>query len=115
MVYYQMLEGFYILSKYLLLNKTFYNLARAPRFWFKNFSSIFLSIGFRQIPDISCLFTNRMIIVFFYIDNIVILNRKKNKIITKKFKTNLYQKYKLKDKEKLKWFFKLKIIHDREV
>jgi hypothetical protein len=35
-------------------------------------------------------------------DNIAILNRKKNKTITKKFKTNLYQKYKLKNKEKLK-------------
>jgi hypothetical protein len=55
-----------------------------------------------------------MIIVFFYINNIVIFNYKKNKTITKKFKTNLYQKYKLKDKEELKWFLKLKIVHDRE-
>jgi predicted GNAT superfamily acetyltransferase len=43
-----------------------------------------------------------MIIVFFYIDDITILNHKKNRIITKKFKADLYQKYKLKDKEKLK-------------
>jgi Reverse transcriptase (RNA-dependent DNA polymerase) len=102
MVYYRILEGFYILGKYLLLNKTLYGLARAPRFWFKNLSSILFSIGFRQILDISCLFTNRMIIVFFYINNIAVLNRKENKIITKKFKADLYQKYKLKDKEKLK-------------
>jgi Reverse transcriptase (RNA-dependent DNA polymerase) len=101
-VYYRILERFYVLSKYLFLNKTFYSLARAPRFWFKNLSSIFLNIGFRQILDIFCLFTNRMIIVFFYINNIAILNCKKNKAITKKFKANLYQKYKLKDKEKLK-------------
>jgi hypothetical protein len=95
-------EGFYVLGKYLLLNKAFYSLARAPRFWFKNLNSIFLSISFRQILDTSCLFTSGMIIVFFYIDNITVLNRKKNKTITKKFKANLYQKYKLKDKEKLK-------------
>jgi hypothetical protein len=43
-----------------------------------------------------------MIIIFFYINDIVILNRKKNKVITKEFTTDLYQKYKLKDKEKLK-------------
>jgi predicted GNAT superfamily acetyltransferase len=43
-----------------------------------------------------------MIIIFFYIDNIAILNRKKNKIITKKFKADLYQRYKLKDKKELK-------------
>jgi hypothetical protein len=97
-----MLEGFYVLGKYLLLNKTFYSLARAPRFWFKNLSSTFLSIGFRQIPDTPYLFTNRMIIVFFYINNIAVLNRKENKTITKKFKADLYQKYKLKDKEELK-------------
>jgi hypothetical protein len=102
MVYYRILEGFYVLSKYLFLNKTFYNLARAPRFWFKNLSSIFLSIGFRQIPDAPCLFTSGVIIVFFYIDDITILNHKKNKVIAKKFKADLYQKYKLKDKEKLK-------------
>jgi hypothetical protein len=76
MVYYRILEGLYIPGKY-LLNKTFYGLARAPRFWFKNLSSIFLSIGFRQILDISYLFTSRMIIVFFYIKNIIVLNRKK--------------------------------------
>jgi hypothetical protein len=46
-VYYRMLEGFYVPGKYLLLNKTFYSLARAPRFWFKNLSNIFFSIGFR--------------------------------------------------------------------
>jgi hypothetical protein len=101
-VYYRIPEGFHVLGKYLFFNKTFYNLARALRFWFKNLSSIFLSIGFRQILDIPCFFTNRIIIVFFYINDIAILNRKKNKAITKKFKADLYQKYKLKDKEELK-------------
>jgi hypothetical protein len=102
MVYCRILERFYILGKYLFLNKTLYSLARAPRFWFKNLSNIFLSIGFRQILDTSCLFINRVIIVFFYIDNITILNHKKNRVITKKFKADLYQKYKLKNKEELK-------------
>jgi hypothetical protein len=55
-----------------------------------------------------------MIIVFFYIDDIAILNRKENKTIAKKFKADLYQKYKLKDKKELKWFLKLRIIRDRE-
>jgi hypothetical protein len=113
-VYYRMPEGFYILGKYLFLNKTLYGLARAPRFWFKNLSSIFLSIGFRQILDTSCLFTSGVIIVFFYMDDIVVLNRKKNRAIAKKFKADLYQRYKLKDEEKLKWFLKLRIIRDRE-
>jgi hypothetical protein len=101
-VYCRILEGFHIPGKYLLLNKALYGLARAPRFWFKNLGSILLSIDFRQIPDTPCLFTSRVIIVFFYIDDIAVLNHKKNKAITKKFKANLYQKYKLKDKEKLK-------------
>jgi hypothetical protein len=55
-----------------------------------------------------------MIIVFFYINDIIIFNQKENKTITKKFKTDLYQRYKLKNKGKLKWFFKLKIIRDQE-
>jgi Reverse transcriptase (RNA-dependent DNA polymerase) len=114
MVYCRILEGFYIPGKYLLLNKTLYSLARAPRLWFKNLSSILLSIGFRQIPDIPCFFTSGVIIVFFYIDDIAVLNRKENRAITKKFKANLYQKYKLKDKKELKWFLKLRIIRDQE-
>jgi hypothetical protein len=114
MVYYRMPEGFYVPGKYLLLNKTLYSLARAPRFWFKNLSSTFFSMGFRQILDIFCLFTSRMIIVFFYIDDIAVFNRKENRVITKKFKADLYQKYKLKDKEELKWFLKLRIVCDRE-
>jgi hypothetical protein len=114
MVYYRIPEGFHVLGKYLLLNKTLYSLAWAPRFWFKNLSSILLSIGFRQILDAFCLFTSRVIIVFFYVDDIAILNRKKNRAITKKFKADLYQKYKLKDKEELKWFLKLRIVRDQE-
>jgi hypothetical protein len=55
-----------------------------------------------------------MIIVFFYINDIIILNRKKNKTIIKEFKADLYQRYKLKDKKELKWFLKLKIIRNRE-
>jgi hypothetical protein len=43
-----------------------------------------------------------MIIVFFYINDIIIFNQKENKTITKKFKTDLYQRYKLKNKGKLK-------------
>jgi hypothetical protein len=107
-------EGFYIPGKYLLLNKTLYDLARAPRFWFKNFNNIFLSISFRQILDASCLFISGVIIVFFYINNIAVFNRKKNKAITKKFKADLYQRYKLKDKEELKLFLKLRIVCNRE-
>jgi hypothetical protein len=64
-VYYRILKGFHVPGKYFLLNKTFYNLVWAPRFWFKNLNNIFLSIGFKQIPDITCFFTSRVIIVFF--------------------------------------------------
>jgi hypothetical protein len=84
--YYRILEGFYIPGKYLFLNKTFYNLARAPRFWFKNFSNILLSIGFRQILDIFCFFISRVIIVFFYMDDIIIFNRKEIKQLLKNSK-----------------------------
>jgi predicted GNAT superfamily acetyltransferase len=59
-------------------------------------------MGFRQIPDVPCLFTSRVIIIFFYVDDIAVLNRKEDRAIAKKFKADLYQKYKLKDKEKLK-------------
>jgi hypothetical protein len=55
-----------------------------------------------------------VIIVFFYVDDIAILNRKEDKAIAKKFKADLYQKYKLKDEEELKWFLKLRIVCDRE-
>jgi hypothetical protein len=102
MVYYRIPKRFHILGKYFFLNKTFYNLARAPRFWFKNLSSIFLSISFRHILDILYIFTSGMIIIFFYINDIIIFNQKENRIITKEFKTNLYQKYKLKNKRELK-------------
>jgi hypothetical protein len=79
MVYYRIPERFYVLVKYLLLNKAFYSLTRAPRLWFKNLSSIFLSIGFRYILDTPYLFISRVIIIFFYINNIVVLNQKKTK------------------------------------
>ena len=46
--------------------------------WYKELTNILAKFGLKPIPGTNCLFTNRRLIIFFYIDNIAILYAKKD-------------------------------------
>jgi hypothetical protein len=59
-------------------------------------------LGFTQVPECECLFTNKRIIVFFYIDNIVIIIYPQFRQNYFDFKAKLTKAYKIRDIGELK-------------
>jgi len=66
-----------------------YGLKISPLLWYKELTSTLAKFGLKPIPGINCLFTNRQLIIFFYVDNIAILYAKKDLLRLKEFKVKL--------------------------
>jgi len=72
-----------------------YRLKILPLLWYKELTNILAKFGLKPVLDTNCLFTNRQLIIFFYIDNIAILFTKKDLLRLKEFKVKLLYKYKI--------------------
>ena len=66
-----------------------YRLKILPLLWYKELTSTLAKFGLKPILGTNCLFTNRRLIVFFYIDDIAVLCAKKDLLRLKEFKAKL--------------------------
>jgi len=66
-----------------------YGLKILPLLWYKELTSTLAKFGLKPILGTNYLFTNRWLIVFFYIDNIAILFTKEDLLKLEEFKTKL--------------------------
>jgi hypothetical protein len=70
-------------------------------------------LGFKAVPECSCLYTNGKIIVFFYVDDIVIMVHPQFHSDYLDFKRKLMATYEMRDMGELKWFLGIRITRDR--
>jgi hypothetical protein len=70
--------GYPIKGKILKLLKALYGLKRIPIFWFNDLTKTLKKLNFYIIPDTLYIWINRILIIFFFVNNIVIINRKKD-------------------------------------
>jgi hypothetical protein len=80
----------------LLLHKALYGLRRAPILWLKEFSKTLREMGFKEVPGEPCLFTNQWLIIFFYMDDIVVLGYKEHLTHFDGFENNLRAGYEIR-------------------
>ena len=57
--------------------------------WYKEFTSILAKFGLKPVLGTNCLFTDRQLIVFFYINDIAVLFAKKDFLKLEEFKAKL--------------------------
>jgi hypothetical protein len=105
--------GYPIEGKVLKLLKALYNLKRAPIFWFNDLTKTLEKLGFYIIPNVLYIWTNRILIVFFFVNNIVVINRKKDQALAIEFAKKLLTTYPLITKNEIKWFLGIRITRDR--
>ena len=55
-----------------------YRLKVLPLLWYKELTNILSKFGLKPVLGINCLYTNRRLIIFFYVDNIAVLFTKKD-------------------------------------
>lgn len=96
------------------LIRALYGLPRSPYLWFRELSNTLKTAGFRQVMEDKCLLTNGRIIIFFYVDDLVILNRKKVRPVADAVINRLSEKYELRPMGDLDWFLSIRITRDRD-
>ena len=73
----------------LQLLRALYGLRQAPKLWYKNLEKTLLSFGLKKSTEEPCIFSNDWLIVFFYVDDMVIAFRPADTDRTQKFKADL--------------------------
>jgi hypothetical protein len=69
-------------------------------------------LGLTQIPNTPCLFANDNLIVFFYVDDIVVLVHPSKLDIHKEFEDKLFNRYELRSMGQLNWFLGIRVVRD---
>jgi hypothetical protein len=66
-----------------------------------------------MIPNALYVWTNRILTIFFFVDNIAVINRKKDQALAIEFAKKLLTIYPLIAKNKIKWFLGIRITWDK--
>ena len=95
------------------LNRALYGLRVSPLLWFDLLSQVMQKLGLSPVPECACLFQNSQLIVFFYVDDIVVLFHQSNRSAYEDFRKGLMSHFKLREIGELTWFIGVRIVGDR--
>ena len=82
-------EGFGQNRQILELLIALYRQKLSPLLWYKEHTSILAKFRFKLVLNTNCLFIDKPLIIFFYIDNIAILFAKKDFLKPEEFEAKL--------------------------
>ena len=86
------------------LQRALYGLKEAPLLWYQELSSTLKKFGLKPVQGAPCMYTNNQLIVFFYVDDIVVLVHPLNTTYFQTFKQQLLGTYEIRRLGELKWF-----------
>jgi hypothetical protein len=113
-IYVKYPEGFEVKNQCLKVLRALYGLPRSPLLWHKELSrTLVLKLGLRPTAESPCLFTNSKLIVFFYVDDIVVLSHPDNQSAYDDFRSGLLDAYQMREMGELKWFLGIRVLRDR--
>jgi hypothetical protein len=82
-------------GKVIRVLRALYGMPRSPLIWLNKLTSTLKGLGLTPVPGVPCLFTNKYLTVFFYVDDIIILNRLEHASISKQFRSDLMAIYEM--------------------
>ncbi|MGZ8855045.1 MAG: reverse transcriptase domain-containing protein [Nitrososphaeraceae archaeon] len=122
-IYMQQPEG-YINSKFpnapLKLMKSLYGLKQAPYQWNDDINETLIKLGFKRCASDSCVyyyentFTGKPILIGLFVDDIIVCYDIADEISWLTIKSNITQKYKIKEMGDAKFILGIRIIRDRD-
>ena len=113
-VYMRMPPGHRRQGTVLRLNKALYGLRNSPLLWHKALTGALRQLGFKNVPHEPCCSTLKGIIIFFYVDDIVVAHRWRDKPHADGLMHQLGKRFQLTGGNPLQWFLGIEIIRDRE-
>jgi hypothetical protein len=96
-------------GKTLRLLRALYGLKEAPRLWAIHFQESLRKLGLHPVQGFPCLWMNNRVILFFYIDDIIILYHPDYQEDFKRLEQQLVKLYNLRQIGDVKWFLSIRV------
>jgi len=96
------------------LHRALYGLKTSPLLWYKELTKSLKELGLEEVKDAPCLWKNDELLVFFYVDDIVVLAKPGHINSLNHFERNLLQRYEIRSLRDLSTFYGIQIHRDRE-
>jgi hypothetical protein len=113
-VYMRMPQGYQKPGTILKVQKALYGLRISPLLWQKDFTATLTKIGFQIVPHEPCCMINDGIIIFFYVDDIIIAYHRGKAYKAMQAVDQLKKRYSMTGGEDLQWFLGIEVIRDRQ-
>lgn len=98
----------------LLLLQALYGLKQSPALWYRHLLQTLIELGFEPVTGIDCLFINDYMLLFFFVDDIVVLYDQQHVKEVDAFQMRFFDRYEIRYLGELKWFLGIWISRDRE-
>jgi hypothetical protein len=107
-------EGFeHDLGKLLELRRALYGLKDAPLLWYNHLKQTLKKLGLEPVEGVQCLFTSEKLIVFFYVDDIVVLVHPSHLSHHARFEQELKKEYEIRSLGELRWFLGIRVLRNK--
>jgi hypothetical protein len=98
----------------LQLKKALYGLRKSPLLWQRELTATLKKIGFQPVPHEPCCLTYDGILIFFYVDDIVLAFSRQEAQRAQGLVEKMKNRYNLSGGNELQWFLGIEILRDRE-
>lgn len=112
-IYVQFPDGFKEAGWVIKLTRALYGLRRSPFLWQRDLTSTFKELEFQVCTEDPCVLKNGTVTVFFFVDDIVFLFRKRDQETAEQLIAKLKATYEMKDLGNLQWFLGMRILRER--
>jgi len=112
-IYMRMPRGYSRPGTILQLQKALYGLRISPLLWQRVFTNALKDLGFTAVPHEPCCMIKDGIIIFFYVDDLIIAYSKDQKHAADAVMKQISSKFTLTGGKDLQWFLGIEIVRDR--
>ncbi|KAI1829116.1 hypothetical protein DTO027I6_9863 [Penicillium roqueforti] len=104
--------GFEVSGRCWMLHRALYGLRMSPRLWQQEATRVLVKLGLTPIPEDPCIFVMDGIIVFFYVDDIIIVNHPDHAKQAADLDDQMKKHWELREFD-ASWFLNIRIVRDR--
>lgn len=97
----------------MLVLRALYGLKESPILWYNELRRQLIKLGLKPVDGFPCLYTSRWLILFVYVDDIVMAFHRSNAYHHGSFEKDLVELYNIKAMGDLTWFLGIRIVRDR--
>jgi hypothetical protein len=103
----------HIEGEIMLVLRALYGLKESPILWYNELHRQLVKLGLKPIEGFPCLYMSRWLILFVYVDDIVMAFHRSNAHHHRSFEKDLIDLYNTKAMEDLTWFLGIRIVRER--